>query len=60
MTVASRFKQADLTRALRGAAAAGIRPSGAKIDVDGSIHLLFADAPSSRPLVNPLDRFLKS
>jgi hypothetical protein len=34
------FKQADLTRALRAAVAAGLKPSGYKINpIDGSIEV---------------------
>lgn len=38
---AARFKQADLTRALRAAVAAGMKPSGYRIDVAGDIIVTF-------------------
>jgi hypothetical protein len=39
------FRQVDLTRALRGAKAAGLRVSRVKIGVDGAIEILTGDAP---------------
>jgi len=39
------FRQVDVTRAARGAAAAGLRVSGIKIGRDGGIEILTADAP---------------
>lgn len=57
MSRASAFRQADLTRAIRGALAAGQKVASAKIDKDGSIVVLFGEgAPSQRQ--NPLDRLL--
>jgi hypothetical protein len=45
----ARFKQADATRALRAAVAAGLKPSGFKIDANGAIVVMFGDdAPESR------------
>jgi hypothetical protein len=41
---AARFKQADATRALRAAVAAGLKPSGYKVDADGAIIVLFGDS----------------
>lgn len=41
---AARFKQADATRALRAAVAAGLKPSGYKIDPAGAIVVMFGDA----------------
>ena len=35
----STFKQADVTRALRGAVAAGLKPSGVRIDANGAIKV---------------------
>lgn len=40
---AGRFKQADATRALRAAAAAGMKPSGIKIMPSGEIVVMFID-----------------
>lgn len=37
---APRFKQADLTRALRAALAAGMKPSGYRIDASGDIIVM--------------------
>lgn len=37
----SAFKQADASRALRAAVAAGLKPSGYTIAPDGSIHVDF-------------------
>ncbi len=41
MTVAARFKQVDVTRAVKGAQAAGLRPTGMEIDPNGKIILIF-------------------
>lgn len=41
MTAAARFMQSDVTRALKGAEKAGMRPSGIEIDPSGKIVLLF-------------------
>ena len=52
------FKQADATRALRAAVAAGLKPSGYKIDTTGAIHVSFADTllPTG---ANPWDEVLQ-
>lgn len=45
---ATRFRQADVTRALRGAIAAGQRVARAEIDPNGKIVIVFgAGAPVS-------------
>jgi len=55
------FKQADATRALRAAVAAGLRPSGYKIDPTGAIVVMLADGTSSKPSSsNPWDEELLS
>lgn len=51
------FKQAGVTRALRGAVAAGLRPSACSIAADGSIKLEFSEV-ALEGLRNPLDRVL--
>lgn len=51
----ARFKQVDVARALRGALDAGMRPTCAKIEDDGSIVVMFTDAPAILRR-NPLDR----
>ena len=57
MTARSTFKQADATRALRAAVAAGMKPSECVIGPDGAIRLVFRDAPVTGT-ANPLDRVL--
>lgn len=57
MTRAARFLQADATRALRAAVAAGMKPSECVICPDGAIRLVFGDAPVVGT-ANPLDRLL--
>lgn len=53
------FKQADLTRALRGAVAAGLKPSGYRIDPAGSIVVMFADGTTPKAAnCNPWDEEL--
>lgn len=40
----SKFKQIDVTRAIRGAIEAGLRVAGAEIARDGTIRIMTADA----------------
>ena len=42
------FKQADATRALKAAAAGGLKPTGYRIDPGGAIVVMFGDA-AARP-----------
>ena len=58
MGSAARFKQADLTRAYRGAAAAGIRVSKVEIDPNGRIVIL-TDSASPQPVANEWDEVLR-
>lgn len=46
MTAPARFRQADLTRALKGAAAAGFRVARFEVTKDGSIVVLATAAPA--------------
>ena len=46
---AAPFRQIDIIRALRGAAAAGVAPMRVEIDVAGKIVIVFADAAAARP-----------
>jgi hypothetical protein len=55
MTAPSRFKQADVTRALKAAVRAGMRPSGYKIDPSGAIVVLFATGSAAVQSINPWD-----
>lgn len=50
----SSFRQADITRALKGAKAAGLNPSGCTIGPDGSIHVNCGDGGSGP--INSFDR----
>lgn len=43
------FRQADITRAMKGAIAAGLKPSRADIDRDGKITLVFGEAAPPEP-----------
>lgn len=38
------FKQADATRALKAAAAAGLKPTGYRVEPGGAIIVMFGDA----------------
>lgn len=58
MTRAAAFKQADLTRALRAATAAGLKVASYKIDPAGEVVVILADA-AANPQKNPLDRLLQ-
>lgn len=54
MTAAARFKQSDVTRALKGAAAAGLRVGRVEIDIHGKIVIMSERAsPAADP--NPWD-----
>ncbi|MFS0736975.1 hypothetical protein ABC347_07985 [Sphingomonas sp. 1P06PA] len=53
----ARFKQADLTRAVKGVEAAGMRVGRVEIDPTGNIVIIAADAAPARR-GNSLDRFL--
>jgi len=53
LTVVSRriaFKQADLSRALKGALNAGLKPGSVEIAQDGKIVLKFGDAAPQVPI----------
>lgn len=39
MSRRTNFKQSDITRALRGAVAAGLKPSGYRVNTDGEIEV---------------------
>lgn len=60
MTAPVRFKQSDITRAMRGAKAAGYGRVRVGIDVAGNIVIDAANdqAPLSDERANPLDRLL--
>ena len=62
MTVrAARFKQADATRALRAAVAAGLKPSGYRIDPTGTIVVMFGEGtPAKAANCNPWDEELRA
>jgi hypothetical protein len=53
------FKQADLTRALRAAVAAGMKPSGYRIDPAGAIVVMFGDGTPKAANANPWDEELQ-
>ena len=54
MTAAARFKQADLTRAIKGAKAAGMKVGSFEINPNGKIVIL-SEAMSVPNDVNPWD-----
>lgn len=58
MTAPARIKQDDLNRVTRSARAAGFSAVRVRIDPDGTIDILFSDAPPDSPPGNPLDRLL--
>lgn len=55
MTAPARFRQADLTRALRGAEAAGVRPVRVEIDGNGRIVMTFDQAQAPKGAANSWD-----
>jgi hypothetical protein len=57
VTAPARFTQSDLTRAVKGVAAAGLRVAGVKIGADGSIMVQVEGAANDA--ANPLDRVFK-
>lgn len=58
MTAPARFKQADVTKALKAATAAGLRPSGCKIDPTGAIIVMIGNGNSKQDSANPWDEEL--
>lgn len=57
MTAKSRFKQADVTRAMKGALAAGEQIGMVRITPSGEI-LVYAKGAEHLPRANPLDDLL--
>ena len=55
----ARFKQADVTRALRAATAARLKPQGCKIDSLGAIVVMFGNGLETKPDANPWDEELR-
>jgi hypothetical protein len=51
------FRQADLTRALKGVAKAGIKPTRAEIDSSGKIVIVLGEAGAKSVEVLPLDNW---
>lgn len=57
MTAAARFKQSDVTRAVKGATAAGLRVGRVEIDIHGKIVIMSERvSPDADP--NPWDAVL--
>lgn len=59
MTVAARFKQVDVTRALKGAQAAGFRVGRIEIDRHGNIVILSEHAAPPPAGANEWDEVLQ-
>lgn len=55
MTAPARFRQADLTRALKGAEAAGVRPMRVIINANGQIELLLDSGTAPKGAANSWD-----
>jgi hypothetical protein len=53
----SKFRQSDVTRALKAAVAAGIDVAGYEIGADGSIRVTVRRSAESLP-ANPLDEWM--
>lgn len=59
MSAPARFKQADVTKAMKGVAAAGFKPSGCKIDpATGAIIVMLGGASAKPATGNPWDEEL--
>lgn len=58
MAARARFRQADMTRALKAAVAAGVKPAQIVLEPTGEMRLIFADEAQATGPVNPLDRLL--
>ena len=51
------FRQADLARALRAAASAGLNVVRSEIDAEGKIVLVYGRADSGQPVVDELEEW---
>jgi hypothetical protein len=60
MTAAANFRQADVTRALKGAEAAGVRPYSVRIDANGTIHLILDSGKAPAGAANSWDDLTRS
>ena len=58
MSARARFKQADVTRALKAAVAAGVKPAQIVLEPTGEMRLIFIDEGQPAGTINPLDRLL--
>jgi hypothetical protein len=58
MTRPARFRQSDLTRAVKALAKAGVPVASAKVAPDGTIVLLTGESQAANDTGNPLDRLL--
>ena len=57
MTARSRFSQADITRAIKGAVAAGMQVGTVRVSPAGEI-IVYAKGEDQAPRTNPLDDLL--
>lgn len=55
MTQRSKFKQSDVTRALKGALATGLMPSGYRVDTLGRIEVTLDNGAPKPSSSNPWD-----
>lgn len=59
MTARAAFKQAEVTKAIKGVVAAGMKPSGIRIDPTGAIVVMFGEGSPKAANSNPWDEELQ-
>lgn len=59
MTRSVRFRETDLTRAVKAIEKAGVSVAGARINPDGTITVLTGEPQAANDRLNPLDRVLR-
>ena len=54
----SKFRQGDITRAVKGAIAAGVEVREVLVDTDGKIRVIAGKPENITTVINPLDKWI--